>query len=366
MRPGQLQKKRMMTSSSEFNAANIKSLLPRLIDLDRGSQLFGAKDHHYSLNAPLDESLVTAFEAEHELYLPDDYRYFLTEVGNGGAGPYYGVFPLGKSDSSPTGLENWDKLIGAISEPFPHRTAWNISYPDKISGNGAELDQFESVYFAAENLNGAIPICHQGCGLRIWLVVKGDQAGSLWFDRRADRNGLAPLLDDDGHTVTFSKWYMHWLSSSVAALEAQAAEPLSFDEITERRRNRLSKQLKWLSGSFLAFTLMTVVLEYPRPFYYFFWNHDFPIGVRSLVADALEDSHWLYSKNEREVRELLPKGNRFDDAVVNGNGDKILSWDVAGLGDLSGRILYVTLRNDKVVETQVIGGDDGKAFRVAK
>ncbi len=33
-------------------------------------------------------------EADFNIKLPDDYVYFLTEIGNGGAGPYYGLYSL--------------------------------------------------------------------------------------------------------------------------------------------------------------------------------------------------------------------------------------------------------------------------------
>jgi hypothetical protein len=48
------------------------------------------------LNPPLREVDVVAFEDVHKVSLPPDFRQVLTEVGNGGAGPLYGVFPLAR------------------------------------------------------------------------------------------------------------------------------------------------------------------------------------------------------------------------------------------------------------------------------
>lgn len=64
----------------------------------RGAQLrvFGADVHGFRLNPPLPEVDVMAFENTHNVSLPHDFSQFLTKVGNGGAGPFYGVFPLGK------------------------------------------------------------------------------------------------------------------------------------------------------------------------------------------------------------------------------------------------------------------------------
>jgi hypothetical protein len=39
--------------------------------------------------------------------LPQEYRHFLTEIGNGGAGPFYGLFPWGKWDGAGRELVTW-------------------------------------------------------------------------------------------------------------------------------------------------------------------------------------------------------------------------------------------------------------------
>jgi hypothetical protein len=62
-------------------------------------------------------------------------------------------------------------------------------------------------------MNGAVPICHEGCALRIWLVVTGKQAGKLWEDRRSEYGGLRPVRLADGSAATFSQWYNEWLDN---------------------------------------------------------------------------------------------------------------------------------------------------------
>ena len=51
--------------------------------------VFGADLHEYKLRPRANEPDVGAFERRYSLRLPDDYRRFLTEVGNGGARPYF-------------------------------------------------------------------------------------------------------------------------------------------------------------------------------------------------------------------------------------------------------------------------------------
>jgi hypothetical protein len=83
-----------------------QTVLRLLGELDRRDwrrRAFGAAFHQYKLNPPLPLSVVEAFEQRDGVSLPEDYRYFVTETGNGGAGPSYGVLPFGKDVMTVTG-----------------------------------------------------------------------------------------------------------------------------------------------------------------------------------------------------------------------------------------------------------------------
>jgi hypothetical protein len=186
------------------------------------TSIFGSDYHGFLLHKPLAEIEVAAFEQEHSIRLPTDYRHFLTKIGNGGAGPDYGVFPLGYSDGLGDKLEQWregESIVGKLSEQFVHQTAWNDlsgkPQEDLLEQDEAEywrqLESFEGFYWGNKIMNGAIPICHEGCAQRIWLVVTGQEAGYLWRDKRCDHTGIAPLRLSDGSKATFSGWYSEWL-----------------------------------------------------------------------------------------------------------------------------------------------------------
>jgi len=196
-----------------------------------GSAAFGVEAHGFRVNARLSEADAWAFEQDHKIVLPADFRVFLTDVGNGGAGPFYGVFPLGQMDDN-VGLRQWnenDGLVGILSEPFLLEEPWNdlsgIPNSELESQNEAEywaqMDSFEKRYWSSILVNGAIPICHEGCALRIWLVVTGRRPGYLWEDRRSENEGLLPVRLANGSPATFGSWYEQWLDDCVATVNGK-------------------------------------------------------------------------------------------------------------------------------------------------
>jgi hypothetical protein len=40
----------------------------------------------------------------------------------------------------------------------------------------------------------------------------------LWFDRRADDNGISPLISNNNLRATFSAWYQEWLDDALHTL----------------------------------------------------------------------------------------------------------------------------------------------------
>jgi hypothetical protein len=213
----------------KFDFEQIKIDLERLQSAAKPLNVFGAKSHGFKLHSPVTESTVSNFEKKYGIRLPVDYRQFLIEVGNGGAGPYYGVFKLGEMDDNHK-FAKWkenDGFVGKLTLPFPHTKAWNdlTGKPDDDYDDLEEYDQrwneFERKYWNSENINGAIPVCHLGCALRQWLVITGKEAGHIWCDDRADLKGLYPLTARGKRRVTFYQWYRGWLDKALRKLDAR-------------------------------------------------------------------------------------------------------------------------------------------------
>jgi hypothetical protein len=101
-----------------WHRAEIVDRLDALRRMDPDNSRFGAAAHRYELNQPLAEPQVAAFEAQHGVTLPQAYRTFLLDVGDGGAGPFYGIFRLDRSDLPDRDDE--DRLPGFLAGEFLH------------------------------------------------------------------------------------------------------------------------------------------------------------------------------------------------------------------------------------------------------
>jgi hypothetical protein len=213
--------------AASLDKQTVIDLLADLKRTDRQFKNFGSGAHRYELNRPLPQADIEAFESEHNIRLPEDYRFFITEIGNGGAGPYYGLFPFGYQDDL-RGFSPWENgyIVGDLSAEFPHQDKWNLpdSFWEQMPDPGPEVSleeehrmmeawdkELEKHYWNPKIMNGAIPICHLGCALRQWLVVNGAQKGFVWADDRVDHAGIYPLHGEQDRQRTFSDWYMSWL-----------------------------------------------------------------------------------------------------------------------------------------------------------
>lgn len=216
-----------------FDPARVRADIVRLRAADVGLRVFGAVGHRYLLRPVLSTSELAAAEAFFGVTFPEEYRTFVRHVGNGGAGPFHGVFPLVRAGSSWRWEGDGGDLVADVAAPFPHVEPWNLEahplweppdefdYADEAEAEAAYFawdEKFAPVYWAPEQTNGAVPICDVGCALRKWLVVTGPAAGQMWADDRADRKGLRPLLDAAGRRHTFGSWYTDWLSQSLASV----------------------------------------------------------------------------------------------------------------------------------------------------
>ena len=202
-----------------FDPGEVRERIERLRASRRAKYVFGAAGHAFGLEPTLAKAELESVEQQWDVTFPDDYRTFLLEVGRGGAGPGYGLFPLVRARDVWRFEGDGGELVSEVKRPFPHREKWNASFRER--GEGEDEDAYwealaaweDALYFHPEQTHGAICICHEGCAIRDWLVVTGPERGHVWLDDRASDGGLMPQ-EIDGARATFSAWYLHWLAES--------------------------------------------------------------------------------------------------------------------------------------------------------
>nr|PZN44295.1 MAG: SMI1/KNR4 family protein [Actinomycetota bacterium] len=162
--------------------------------LDPEFRLFGAREHRHRLNPPLSTEEILAFEKRMGVELPAAYRTFLATVGNGGAGPHYGLFGLAEALRED---EKWHEgMPGFYATPFPHTTNWNPRFEEQPED-----------YEGPSWITGSLILGHFGCGAFHRLVVSGELAGEVWFDDRASDGGVT-------REGEFADWYLSWLDET--------------------------------------------------------------------------------------------------------------------------------------------------------
>ena len=180
--------------------AELGELVKRLKAADRTYRVFGSTRHRYSFGPALPPAQMEAFESTHGVNLPLDYRCFLTTVGNGGAGPYYGLEPL----------ETFDR---DLSRPFPFTQA---AVPLTALSEKSRSDEFP----------GILEFCHQGCDYYSYLVVTGAAYGTIWDG--------CPQDDDFRPTgLSFADWYQRWAERALRSLENEQLVPRLHVNMTE-------------------------------------------------------------------------------------------------------------------------------------
>ena len=178
----------------------------------RDARPFGAETSGiHPLHPPLAEDEVAAVEARLGVALPEEYRGFITRVGDGGAGPAYGMFRL----SSALREAKADAHPGLLAAPFPHTEHYNpdkdpavISFWDRA--DAGEVTEEEEDMQGLREAAGTLPLCDEGCGYTHLLVVTGPTRGTMWIDSRGADAGFIPL------GATFLEWYERWIDDVLA------------------------------------------------------------------------------------------------------------------------------------------------------
>jgi hypothetical protein len=193
----------------------IRNKLPEAKNADKDLKVFGAESHKYVVNRPASESEISEFENKYNIQLPACYKAFITQVGNGGigyadsaAGPYYGIYPLGKNtddliyDDPETYLKNDCFIRPEMTDEYWRSLIKIIG--DKILSDEDYKKEVSKIY------GGILPIGSQGCSYLHGIVLNGPYAGRVV---NLDMNGYKPQF---AFEKNFLDWYERWLDEIIS------------------------------------------------------------------------------------------------------------------------------------------------------
>ncbi|WP_294664034.1 SMI1/KNR4 family protein [Fusobacterium ulcerans] len=200
---------------------SIEEKLKKLIELDKDFSIFGSESHEYIINSKLTEEEIQNFEAKNQLTLPSEYREYLKNIGNGGAGPFYGLLELEDNDNNLTDLSmefpyTYDKPLKLV-EVYE-------TMDEMDDENEEEQEQFLNEIYE-KSVRGIIFLAHEGCGMYSVLVVKGEEYGNVWYFDFANDAGTYPLTSEKtGKSMKFFEWMELWIDKSLACIEKEEEE----------------------------------------------------------------------------------------------------------------------------------------------
>ncbi|MCZ8354528.1 MAG: hypothetical protein O9340_07325 [Cyclobacteriaceae bacterium] len=141
---------------------------------DKLREIFGPNLHQYILKSIAPIEAIESGERYYRFKVPDEYKSYLTNVSNGGAGPCSGLFPLQHS-LLPLGESYLVNNPNHYAKPFPFSM-------DDANQFKQELNQNKNFNLSlSKQAGGYLFLTEYGCGGFYILIVNGNCCGQVWY-----------------------------------------------------------------------------------------------------------------------------------------------------------------------------------------
>ncbi len=197
-----------------FRREEVEKILAQARRMDPLLKMFGVADHQYRLASPVDLAFVRTIEEKYHFRFPEDYVQFITEVGDGGAGPGYGLYSFGyyhtevKSAKEAKVREAYLCGLGREIQLLPIEPEWLEDFciskkeyeknPEKYFRGGKGSFNWDN-----DTPYGFFHLGTYGCGRDFGLITAGERYGQVFIN---DTEGLFELESD-----SFQAFYQDWL-----------------------------------------------------------------------------------------------------------------------------------------------------------
>ena len=200
-----------------FRRKEVERILEQARRMDPQLEMFGVADHQYRLGSPVDLAFVRTIEEAYHFRFPEDYVQFITEVGDGGAGPGYGLYPFGyyctevESTKEAKAREIWLEDFCISKEEYEKN-------PEKYFRGGKGSFNWDN-----DTPYGFFHLGTYGCWRDFGLITAGERYGQVFI---RDTEGAFEL-----EARNFQEFYQDWLNSILDTKQFQK-------ELEEWRRIR--------------------------------------------------------------------------------------------------------------------------------
>jgi hypothetical protein len=233
---------RMSLAHAEY----IKLLVKRAGEVDKTREVFGASKHQYKLNPVASMDDIYRFESKYNIKLPEEYVFFLTMVGNGGAGPYYGLYTLENTIIHNEYSDSISKQ--AFLNKHLTKEMWKIMMDKLEESDDAQYDEIMEQVYA-----GLIIIGTQGCTYDNLLMVNGSEEGKIVY---IDWN-LEPEYGPHFTYMTLLEWYESYFREIIFGNSVGAYGYIRLgkeEELISDYQNTLIENKRDILKSFLRFS----------------------------------------------------------------------------------------------------------------
>ena len=184
----------------------IKKLAELAQKADPDNLVFGAEKHKYQFNKTIDIGTVQNFEKRTGITLPEDYKEFLTKVGNGGAGIDYGLYSIEQVEQhfSTTKVASEGMTLFDYDDPA-EKYVQIAAVMEKLEEQ-CNIDSDEQYNkLKADLIRGMLIIGTAGCTYDYFIMCKGSKKGYVGM---LDWNMIA---EKEEAPVIFDKTFSEWL-----------------------------------------------------------------------------------------------------------------------------------------------------------
>lgn len=166
----------MWFGKKETQLDRIKNKLSQAMRKDADFSVFGASSHQYRVKEKLTAKELADWQAHNQVTLPEPYAQFLTKIGNGGAGPYYGIYSIEKAASY---TERQALLAKSVLHPGMTKEEWNHLIEPLTKDEDIPDEEYDEA--CNKVLGGMLCIGTQGCEYDMYLVLEGKYRGRIVY-----------------------------------------------------------------------------------------------------------------------------------------------------------------------------------------